>query len=89
MIKLIARIVLGFLWIRFALKLIGVAGTGLVATLYQWTGYLTSPFGGVFPNIDLAGRFTVETTTLFAIVVYALLEFILVRRAFGRSHGDY
>ena len=81
-IRIVFRIIIGLLWIRFVLKLFHVMGTGIITTLYHWTNALSNPFGGVFPNIDftvLSHSFTVESTVLFAIVIYALVEFILIR----------
>lgn len=78
-IRFVARIIIGLLWIRFVLKFFAVNASGIITTLYQWTGYLIDPFRGVFESVSLGGRFTIESTTLFAIVVYALIEFILVR----------
>ena len=88
-IKFIARVIISVLWIRFVLRLFSVASAGIVATLYLWTGYLIEPFRGVFSNITLFGRFTIESTTLFAIVVIAFIEFILVRIFQAAHHDEY
>jgi hypothetical protein len=90
LIRLVFRVVIGLLWIRFVLKLFHVVGSGIIATLYHWTDILSKLFQGVFANVDftvLGHAFTIESTILFAIVIYALVEFILVK-IFHASHDD-
>jgi hypothetical protein len=88
-IRFVARVIIGLLWLRFVLKLLVVSASGIVATLYTITSYLIKPFQGIFPNLTLPGNFLVETNTLLAIVVFALIEFLLIRILHATSHDDY
>ncbi len=88
LIRFIARVIIGLLWVRFVLKFLSVAASGIVATTYNVTSYLVRPFQGVFPNVALPGNFMIESNTLLAIVVFALIEFLLIRILHATSHGD-
>lgn len=78
--KFVFGIVQGLLWIRFVLKLLGAGETAkIVAWLYDITSMILAPLSGIFPDWVFGGRFTVEFTTLFAILVIAVIEFVVVR----------
>ena len=66
-----------FLGARVFLKLIGASVTApFVAWVYQTTEPLLFPFVGIFPNPQLTG-FVVEFSSLFALIVYALVGFFV------------
>jgi len=71
----------GLLWVRFALKLFAVGSSNaLVAWVYKITKILRTPFEGIFPDLMIRNWAPViELTTLLAIVVYALIHFIIGR----------
>jgi hypothetical protein len=75
----------GLLWVRFVFRLLAIGSSNkLVAWLYNITDILISPFAGTFPNI-VQWKITIELTTLFAIVIYAFLHFIVGRMTRGRE----
>ena len=71
----------GLLLVRFALKLFAVGSSNaLVAWVYKITKILRTPFEGIFPDLMIRNWAPViELTTLLAIVVYALIHFIIGR----------
>ena len=83
-LAILTRIVLGLiialLWIRFAIKLFGIewASPIMVWTLKTSDMFLL-PFGHMFSPIVIGGTYVIETLTLFAIVIYELVKFILVK----------
>lgn len=72
----VAEVVLG---LRFLIRLFG-ANTR--TTFSQWlldtSAPLLYPFRGMFPAPIVDGRFIFEFTTLFAMLVYALLGYLLL-----------
>lgn len=87
LIRFAARVLIGLLWIRFALKLLSVTASGIVATIYDISAYVIAPFRGIFPNIQI-GQFVIESNTLLAIVVIALIEFLLIKILHATSHDE-
>lgn len=66
--------------VRVFLKMLGAnPGSGFVAWLYGITDQLLAPFAGMFPEVSLAGQYVVEFSTLFAMLVYAFLGWLLIR----------
>jgi len=66
-----------------ALRLILVAlgansSAQFVAWIYSVTGSLIAPFSGAFPNLSLGG-FVLELSTLFAMIGYALIGWVVIR----------
>ncbi len=68
-----------FLVFRFILKLLGASSTAdFVAWIYSMTQSLLDPFRGIFPATVFEDRYILEFTTLFAIIVYAILYLAIV-----------
>lgn len=63
---------------RFILKLLGAnSEAGFVGWVYVNTQPLLKPFLLAFPTPKISGIFTLEFTTLFAILAYAFLGYLL------------
>lgn len=68
----------GFLALRFILKLFGAnADNGFVSWLYEMSGVLLDPFRGIFPATVYKNSFVVEFSTLFAMVIYAIIAILI------------
>ena len=69
------EIILG---LRFVLKLFGASGSsGFVNWVYEMSGALLEPFRGVFPSKVFENQYVLEFSTLFAMLVYALLGLLV------------
>jgi len=69
-----------FLFLRLILKFFGASKTALVVKqIYQGSGFFVSPFENIFPNIILGRGYLLETTTLAAMVGYAILAYIFLK----------
>lgn len=90
LIKIVSRIIIGILWIRFAIRLLAISvGSGILFDLYRAGEILRAPFAGMFPDITIAGKFVLELNTLLAIVVYAIIELIIIKILSSRHHDEY
>ena len=79
MIYLVFAIVDALLIIRLALKVLGAnMAAGFTQFVYGVTGPLLAPFHALLPNI-VSGKSVFETSTVVAILVYALFGYILAR----------
>jgi uncharacterized protein YggT (Ycf19 family) len=68
--------------IRFVLKALGAnAEAGFAQLMYAVTGPLVAPFGGLFGTPQAASGAVLEVHTLIALVIYALVTWLLVRGA--------
>lgn len=66
----LAEFILG---LRFVLRLFGAnTGADFVTWLLAVSDPLLDPFRGIFPTV-VEGRFVIEFTTLFAMIIYALI----------------
>jgi len=77
---LITGVIMGLLALRFLLRLLGAnAGSGFADFIYTVSYPFAAPFFGLFSyDVDLTtGRFEFET--LIAILVYALLGWLIAR----------
>jgi YGGT family protein len=90
-IYLIFGLVEALLAIRFVLKALGAnADAGFAQLMYGVTGPLVAPFRGLFGTPQAASGAVLEVHTLIALVIYALIAWLLVRGAWlafgeGRS----
>lgn len=90
-IYLIFGLIEALLLIRFVLKALGAnAEAGFAQLTYGITGPLVAPFLGLFGTPQAAGGAALEPHTLVALVVYALVAWLLARAAWllfgeGRS----
>lgn len=64
---------------RFFLRLLGASSSGFMAWLYGVTDQLLGPFAGTFPNVSLSGSYVIEFSTLFAMLIYAFVGWIIIR----------
>ena len=87
-IYLIFGLVEALLLIRFVLKALGAnAEAGFAQFMYGVTGPLVAPFVGLFGTPQAASGATLEVQTLIALVVYALVAWLLAR-AVGLLFGE-
>lgn len=67
------------LGLRLILKLIGAnPAAGFVAWVYDITAPLLQPFAGMLPSPALEGGLILEFSTLFAMLIYALLGWLII-----------
>jgi hypothetical protein len=65
---------------RFFLRLLGANGSsGFMAWLYGVTDQLLGPFSGTFPTVSLSGNYMIEFSTLFAMLIYAFIGWVIIR----------
>jgi hypothetical protein len=65
---------------RFFLRLLDAnGGSGFMGWLYGVTDQLLGPFAGTFPSVSLSGNYVIEFSTLFAMLIYAFLGWIIIR----------
>lgn len=79
-VKIFVGAIESFLGIRFFLKILGASQE---ASFVRWI-YITSdsfldPFRGMFPTLSMGPYFVVELSTLFAMLVYALVGFVVIK----------
>lgn len=63
---------------RFILKLVAVGESGFVRFIYSITEPLIAPFRGIVQNTAVSGG-VFEWASLIAIIVYAIIAYLLVR----------
>lgn len=94
-ISVIIGIIEFFLGFRFLFKLFGANESApFVRWLYATTEPLIFPFRNIFPAPKIEGIYTVEFTTLVALLVYMLIGYLIlelvvsIRRAPGDRYAD-
>lgn len=71
-------VVEGILGLRFVLKMFGAnAANGFVNWVYEMSGVLLDPFRGIFPAKVFENQFVLEFSTLFAMLMYALIALLI------------
>ncbi len=79
LLNFFTSLVEGFLALRFATKLMGAnPNNGFIAWLYEMSGVLLDPFQGIFPATVFENRFVNEFSTLFAMLIYAIIAVLIV-----------
>jgi uncharacterized protein YggT (Ycf19 family) len=64
--------------LRIILKLFGAnTGAPFVTWVYETTRPLLAPFAGIFPEPTINGFFVIEFSAIFALVVYALVAYVI------------
>lgn len=89
LIDFVISIVEGLIGLRVILKLFGAfSGAPFVNWVYETTNPLLQPFSGMFPSPRIEGRFVIEFSALFALIIYALAGYLLTAfvRELGRFH---
>jgi hypothetical protein len=75
----VAALVQLILGLRFILKLFGAnAENGFVAWVYETSGAVLDPFRGIFPTTVFESTFVIEFSTIFAMIIYAIIAVLLV-----------
>lgn len=68
------------LFFRFVLKLFGAnPATDFINWWYDMSGPLLDPFRGIFPTTVFENTYILEFSTLFAIIMYAIVYLILTQ----------
>lgn len=66
------------LGLRFVLKLFGANATnGFVGWVYEMSGVLLEPFRGIFSTQVFENQYVLEFSTLFAMLIYAIIGMLL------------
>ena len=64
--------------LRIILKLFGAnSAAPFVTWIYATTNSLLTPFVGIFPNPSLRDGFVLEMSSLFALLVYGFLAYLI------------
>lgn len=88
-VSLIGGIIMALLAIRFLLALLGAnAGNAFANFIYDVSHPFVQPFFGLFNYEPSFSRSHFELATLVAIVVYALVTYLLVKLVTIGSHRD-
>jgi uncharacterized protein YggT (Ycf19 family) len=78
-LHLVLDLLEGLLTLRFVLKMFGAnAANGFIGVLYGATDPLVAPFRGILAD-GTARRYVFEWSTILAIVVYAILVYLVIR----------
>lgn len=78
LVELVTDVVVGILGLRILLKLLGAStASPFVMWIYDTTKPILAPFQGMFPSSEIAPRLTLEFSTLFAIVAYMFVGYLL------------
>jgi YggT family protein len=81
LVYLIFGVIEGLIAVRFVLKALGANATaGFAEFIYGITGPLVAPFYGLFGNPASQGS-VLEVHSIVALIVYALLAWLIVRLA--------
>jgi uncharacterized protein YggT (Ycf19 family) len=76
------------LFLRFFLKLLSASpGAAFVRWVYATSEPLLAPFQNMFPAPMLEGGLVIEFTTLFAILAYGILAYLLEEFIFLIAHS--
>ena len=79
MVYFVLALVESFLGLRFILRLFNAnASADFVRWIYENTQPLLAPFVNIFTSARLEGGYTVEFSTLFALLVYGLIGFLIL-----------
>ena len=82
LIKILVSFFFGIIEILLAFRIVlNLLGANISATFSQWifsnTDSLVAPFDGIFPAPSLASTFTLDTAAIFALIVYAVVAFLI------------
>lgn len=96
LVNIVVAIIDFLLLLRFVFKFFVVnAGTPFVAWIYRTSAPLANPFARILPDLKL-GEFVVDFATLVALIVYALIGYLILQvfsyaspRYHNRNNGDY
>ncbi len=78
LVNIVFSIVEFSLGVRILLRLFGAnPNTPFVAWVYEMTSPLLYPFSGIFPNPTIRGGFVLEMASLFALLVYGFIAYLI------------
>jgi len=78
LLNLLFVLVESFLVFRFILKIFGAdASNGFVSWIYEMSSVLLEPFAGIFPARVFENAYVLEFSTLFAMLIYAVIAILL------------
>ncbi len=79
LINVFVGAVLAALGLRFVLRLFGANEQAtFVSWVYETSAVLLEPFRGIFPTQTFENNVVLELTTLFAMIVYAVIGMLLI-----------
>lgn len=79
-IDVVTGVVEFLLAIRLVLHALGANdANSFMGWLDAVTGQLIAPFSNIFPTISLGGQFQIELSTIFAMLAYGVIGWILAR----------
>lgn len=79
LLNFFTAVVESFLGLRFLLKLFGANDTnGFVSWVYEMSDVLLEPFRGIFPAKVFENQYVLEFSTLFAMMMYAIIALLLM-----------
>ncbi len=79
LINLFVGAVMAVLGLRFVLRLFGAnEAATFTSWVYETSAVLLEPFRGIFPTQTFDNNVVLELTTIFAMIVYALVGMLLV-----------
>lgn len=79
LINLVIAAVEVLLVLRLVLKFFGAnTATPFVQWVYDTTAPIIAPFRGIFVSPTLEGQYVLEFQTIFAIIIYAIVGYLLV-----------
>lgn len=79
LLNFFTAVVESFLGLRFLLKLFGANGNnGFVDWVYEMSGALLEPFRGIFPSKVFENQYVLEFSTLFAMLMYAIIALLIM-----------
>lgn len=79
LLNFFTAVVESILGLRFLLKLFGAnANNGFVDWVYEMSAVLLEPFRGIFPAKVFENQYVFEFSTLFAMLMYAIVALLLM-----------
>ena len=80
LVNFITTLVEGLLCVRIILKLFGAStGAPFVSWVYETTQPLLNPFSNMFPSPQISGGFVLEFSSIFALMVYAFIGYVITQ----------
>ncbi|MCR4312301.1 MAG: YggT family protein [Candidatus Uhrbacteria bacterium] len=80
LVDIVTSVVMVLLGVRLAFKMFNAnTGAWFVRSVYAITNPTLPPFRNIFPSQELSPGFVIEFSTLLALVVYALIGYVVIR----------
>lgn len=77
-VKIVANVVILLLGLRLILKLFGAsADIAIVSWIYDLSYIFISFLDKIFTNPQFAGRFIIDLATLFGIIIYGFIAYLI------------